>query len=1687
MSYKFVTESFENEIYKNVIGRVFPNLNSTHGKLLLNYLVKLLNIISVSFNQKHDNFEHQIRQNNYLDATTLMLQLLPFINDDESVDKRELRSLDELYTAKMKNVDINKNEPKYVYSNLQYGRCNRDNGRASEINFNKEHLENNFYLLVETVRRCSNKLYVNWIDVIPYTNDDIKNSSVYKISSKRHENGTHVDFDIINDTNNLDDSSLAKLDGLYVGDIYDTLSNEFYYNIKQVKWMLYSIKLINKAMPYYTLLPYFIPVDGINKNMEWKEQSDEARNEFTNRWNKFIEIVDSGSDLTIHGNLSITNSQLKEITKSITIFFNNFYENILIAENKGYKKINFKRDGMQGEFDIEEYEDDKLKDITYNTVRYSFKSISGEHIYTYLKNCESKLQQTWFHKEFELRYANSDDPNSEGIDLNIVDNAPIKAYYNFAKSMCHYDKDGVFTEYPRYWVSLTSVQKREILSRLNEKNNYMNWFNINRYISKTYGISNKADINAKRKIIFTNIHGKLIDHIFDSLQRRGILSMFQPNKNLTDESFGGDLREKIRNNTRQKYTINSKYSTESYYYLTSKPYGKMADYSYKIKKGEEKEIVKGHFFSFLADDSGVWYNAYGVNWVTQICFFHKYYNNRVIYVTGSTGVGKSTQIPKLLLYALKAVDYKSAGSIACTQPRITPTESNAKRVSEELGLPVTEGNYYIQYKHKKDSKVKRVDHLSLEFTTDGSLVQKLKSTPLLKKTYQDNDSGGTMYDISNLYDIVAVDEAHEHNTNMDIILTLVKYGAYYNNSIKLVIISATMADDEPNYRRYYRDINDNKMFPFSTTLEENKLDRINVERRLHISPPGKTTKWKITDIYNKTDQPIDIIQSIISNDTTGDILLFQPGVMEITKSMEELNKVLPPNMIAVPYHAGLNENQRTLIENIASTKYSIKMDRNIPFTEIDDPTRGDSSYNRVVIVATNIAEASITIDSLKYVVETGNQKTAIYDFKKKFKSLKLTPISESSRLQRRGRVGRVGPGTVYYLYEQGAVENQKTQFKISIDNIDENLYAMLYDRSNESPLFDSNTDPNKLRSDHKLSGTAILPIVSDKYKYNLNLIISKQYFNNGNYISYYGNNSHYDYGNNKLNHLVYETGYSLESLSDNDGNFYIIHPDELGFVRNILGNITEIKKDYNGLHLDNGKLVSDKINSFWKIMEDQLYITIHKEGGNLVVGKTNIGSKLFEMKELLQVETIFDNTNNVKTYLYSLCYGCDEKIMKLLSIYTAANYDIRMNLVSGIELPNGKYMKYTDLVTDTYGNTKSDSEALLKIIEDLDLMLLSNNVIVNPDDPSFTTILREIKKNFDYSVITRIKKKEVDTKNLIKGDQNLIELIEKGDLTNSQELTNEDYNILRASNIISNFIIDSLSSGKNYDLISEWCNKRKLNIKTIMSYISNYVSFKTKVYGINNQLVKNNTLTLNDMKIILSKSIDTTSFTEYEKITLSFMHGYSFNVVKKINDTPFYLSALDPAIDTTLTVQQFSGKYNTLMDTKYLFNYLLFLSMNPEKNIMSCLHYITPKMISVIGNVYSRDRIQSNLMTYSIFVPETSEIKTELLKLRSTIDRTLRELHYDLINSHNINIWDKLKNIAIIYNKIRIKNSLETKTVIDLNSSNYDENAIKYIRYREQNDVNYNSQSGGGSATYSSPSTSLLHYLLFKKIDKQRY
>ena len=242
----------------------------------------------------------------------------------------------------------------------------------------------------------------------------------------------------------------------------------------------------------------------------------------------------------------------------------------------------------------------------------------------------------------------------------------------------------------------------------------------------------------------------------------------------------------------------------------------------------------------------------------------------------------------------------------------------------------------IYYKDQKDKhKKENCSHLTLRFVTDGTLLEDLVNNPFLKekvkkKSKKYNDD--YIYSEKNKYDIVIVDEAHEHNTNMDLILTLMRQTCLLNNSVRLVIISATMDDDEPIYRSYFKYINDNIVYPIKQPIYIQEADEFELvksrllDRRLDISIPGQTTQYNIDEKYFNIkltgDHKLDSINGqkeaykhIIDICRTGFGEIFiSTGKAEIKDAINYLNKNLSPGDIALPFYSEMNGKYRDIIE-----------------------------------------------------------------------------------------------------------------------------------------------------------------------------------------------------------------------------------------------------------------------------------------------------------------------------------------------------------------------------------------------------------------------------------------------------------------------------------------------------------------------------------------------------------------------------------------------------------------------------------------------------------------------------------------------------------------------------------------------------------------------------------------------------
>ncbi|KAI7754434.1 hypothetical protein M8C21_019224, partial [Ambrosia artemisiifolia] len=331
-------------------------------------------------------------------------------------------------------------------------------------------------------------------------------------------------------------------------------------------------------------------------------------------------------------------------------------------------------------------------------------------------------------------------------------------------------------------------------------------------------------------------------------------------------------------------------------------------------------------------------------------------DDEVLVIVGETGSGKTTQIPQYLHEA----GYTKRGMIGCTQPRRVAAMSVAARVSQEMGVKLGhEVGYSIRFEDCTSDKT------VLKYMTDGMLLREFLREPNLASYSQLENS------------VLMVDEAHERTLSTDILFGLVKDIARFRPDLKLLISSATLDavkfsdyfDSAPIFkipgRRFPVEIN------YTKAPEADYVDAAIVTAlQIHVTqPPGD-----------------------------GDILVFLTGQDEI-ETAEEI----------------LKHRTRKLGSKIAEL-IIFPIYANLPTelqAKIFEPT---PSGARKVVLATNIAETSLTIDGIKYVIDPGYVKMKSYNPRTGMESLQVKPISKASANQRAGRSGRTGPGKCFRLY-----------------------------------------------------------------------------------------------------------------------------------------------------------------------------------------------------------------------------------------------------------------------------------------------------------------------------------------------------------------------------------------------------------------------------------------------------------------------------------------------------------------------------------------------------------------------------------------------------------------------------------------------------------------------------------------------
>lgn len=337
--------------------------------------------------------------------------------------------------------------------------------------------------------------------------------------------------------------------------------------------------------------------------------------------------------------------------------------------------------------------------------------------------------------------------------------------------------------------------------------------------------------------------------------------------------------------------------------------------------------------------------------------------NQVIVVQSPTGSGKTTQIPVILHEA----GYSQNGVIAVTQPRRIAALSVSEFIAKQLGTnyPGLVG-YKMRFEDKTDLTTK------IKIMTDGILLQEMKLDPIMMK-----------------YSVIMVDEAHERSLNIDFVLGLLKRCLEVRKDLKIVVSSATMNAEA--FSKYFGGCPivtiETPVFPVTVLYDPPAL------------PASTLTEAATEAMLTKIE---DTIGRVIDNGEEGGVLIFLPGEKSIHDCVKRLEHSYYASRLFVQHLYGRlpKEEQERIF--MPAPKGKIK-----------------------VVVCTNIAETSVTIDGVTTVIDSGLAKLNFYSPRTFTSSLVETPISKASALQRRGRAGRTAPGNCYRLYPRRDFETRE--------------------------------------------------------------------------------------------------------------------------------------------------------------------------------------------------------------------------------------------------------------------------------------------------------------------------------------------------------------------------------------------------------------------------------------------------------------------------------------------------------------------------------------------------------------------------------------------------------------------------------------------------------------------------------------
>ncbi|EED67740.1 ATP-dependent RNA helicase HrpA [Comamonas testosteroni] len=341
--------------------------------------------------------------------------------------------------------------------------------------------------------------------------------------------------------------------------------------------------------------------------------------------------------------------------------------------------------------------------------------------------------------------------------------------------------------------------------------------------------------------------------------------------------------------------------------------------------------------------------------------------HQVIIVCGETGSGKTTQLPKIALAlgrgrlnAVPDANGQVRGHlIGHTQPRRIAASSVAKRIAEELNTPLGE---VVGYKVRFQDTLQK--NASVKLMTDGILLAETQTDPLLKA-----------------YDTLIIDEAHERSLNIDFLLGYLKQILPKRPDLKVVVTSATI--DADRFAKHF----ESKSGPAPVIMVSGRTYPVEMRYR-----PFEGEKDK-----DLNDAIADGVDELWAGGKGGDILIFLPGEREIREAADHLRKHLQ--------HSPTLRSAEVL--PLFSRLSQAEQDRIF-----------DGHTGRRIVLATNVAETSLTVPGIRYVIDAGTARVKRYSFRSKVEQLLVEPISQAAANQRAGRCGRVANGICIRLYDE---------------------------------------------------------------------------------------------------------------------------------------------------------------------------------------------------------------------------------------------------------------------------------------------------------------------------------------------------------------------------------------------------------------------------------------------------------------------------------------------------------------------------------------------------------------------------------------------------------------------------------------------------------------------------------------------